>query len=584
MLGYTDFPMRTFLFSRRYELLAFLLLVISVVRIVLTYSNTAQGFDEPSHVSAAIEFLDKKTYTLDPMHPPLARIAIGLPLYLAGARYPAMPKDDPGSHNYNVVGNKIIYAGGRFERNLTLARVGVLPFFILGGLIVFLWVSRVAGKATALIALLLYTTTPSILAFSSIAYTDIVAASTQLAALFAFVLCLGAPTRRNTILLGVCLGFAFGAKFTSILFLPAAFFCMAIVWWFRRDRNSDLSLSRRSTSILIALGLAVVVLWACYGFSMRPVDEAVGITPSTMPSFQHFPPSLRGALQKLILSDPRLPAPELMHGLAEAWVLNQAKSESYLLGQVKLGGWWYFFLDALLVKLPLPLLVAFVIGLASLVKFRRGDELYPVAGLIGVLLVTTRVSYQAGTRHVLLCVLLITITAAFGLGRLLDREWLRPAAVFLLVLVLSWQVIESAKAQSDFIAYFNELAGPDPSKILVTGCDLDCGQDMYALARELRSRGINRFTVAAWTSADLESLGLPPYDVPQAGERPIGWIAVSARAFRTGAVLHEALPPHSLDWLESYKPVAKVGKTIDLYYVDPSSAATRSTKLHAEYQ
>jgi len=256
--------------------------------------------------------------------------------------------------------------------------------------------------------------------------------------------------------------------------------------------------------MLIALGLAVVVLWACYGFSMRPVDEAVGITPSTMPSFQHFPPSLRGGLQKLILADPRLPAPELMHGLAEAWVLNRAKTESYLFGQLRLGGWWYFFFDALLVKLPLPLLIAFVIGLISLVKFRRTDELYPVAGLVGVLLVTTGVSYQAGTRHVLVCVLLITVTAAVGLGRLLDSGWNRPITISLLVLLLSWQVIESARAQTDFIAYFNELAGPDPSRILVTGCDLDCGQDMYALTRELRSRGINRFTLAAWTSAELE--------------------------------------------------------------------------------
>jgi hypothetical protein len=182
------------------------------------------------------------------------------------------------------------------------------------------------------------------------------------------------------------------------------------------------------------------------------------------------------------------------------------------------------------------------------------------------------VNYQVGTRHVLLCALLIVITAAFGLGRLLDRESHRLIAVSVLVLLLSWQVIESARAQTNFIAYFNQLAGPDPSKILVTGCDLDCGQDMYALSRELRSRGVNRFTLAVWSSADLDSLGLPPYDVPSGGERPSGWIAVSARAFRTGAVLHETLPPRSFDWLENYRPVSKVGKTIDLYYIDPSLA------------
>jgi hypothetical protein len=86
--------MGTVLFARRFELLALLLIVISVVRIVLTYSSTAQAVGEPCHVSAAIEFLDKNTYTLDPMHPPVARIAIGLPLYLAGVSYPVMSKDE----------------------------------------------------------------------------------------------------------------------------------------------------------------------------------------------------------------------------------------------------------------------------------------------------------------------------------------------------------------------------------------------------------------------------------------------------------------------------------------------------------
>ena len=98
----------------------------------------------------------------------------------------------------------------------------------------------------------------------------------------------------------------------------------------------------------------------------------------------------------------------------------------------------------------------------------------------------------------------------------------------------------------------------------------DCGQDLYAWSRELRSRGINRFTLVVWSSANLDSLGLPSYDLPLRGERPSGWIAVSARAIRTGGVLHEPLPPRSLDRLESYKPVTKVGKTIDLYHVDPS--------------
>ena len=72
-------------------------------RIVLSYSHTAQAFDEPCHVAAGMEFLDRGTYILHAVHPTLARIAIALPLYLVGERYPVLPVEDPGSGNYNVV-------------------------------------------------------------------------------------------------------------------------------------------------------------------------------------------------------------------------------------------------------------------------------------------------------------------------------------------------------------------------------------------------------------------------------------------------------------------------------------------------
>ena len=71
------------------------LVLIAVTRILLTYKVTAQGFDEPCHVAAAIELLDRGTYTLDPVHPPLTRIAIGIPLYLVGESFPNWPASDP---------------------------------------------------------------------------------------------------------------------------------------------------------------------------------------------------------------------------------------------------------------------------------------------------------------------------------------------------------------------------------------------------------------------------------------------------------------------------------------------------------
>jgi len=73
-----------------------LLALVAVFRTIQTYALTAQAFDEPCHISAALEWLDRHTYKLDPVHPPLARVAIGLPLLVAGERYPSRPSDDPG--------------------------------------------------------------------------------------------------------------------------------------------------------------------------------------------------------------------------------------------------------------------------------------------------------------------------------------------------------------------------------------------------------------------------------------------------------------------------------------------------------
>jgi hypothetical protein len=47
---------------------------------------------------------------------------------------------------------------------------------------------------------------------------------------------------------------------------------------------------------------------------------------------------------------------------------------------------------------------------------------------------------------------------------------------------------------------------------------------------------------------------------------------------RTGDFLHEELPPESFDWIQRYKPVAEIGKTIELYYVEPNSASLPSAQ------
>jgi hypothetical protein len=60
-------------------------------------------------------------------------------------------------------------------------------------------------------------------------------------------------------------------------------------------------------------------------------------------------------------------------------------------------------------------------------------------------------------------------------------------------------------------------------------------------------------------TADLRREPLPPVYILPPHERVTGWVAVSQLA--------RTRNPTDYGWLDAYKPVERIGKTIDLYYI-----------------
>jgi hypothetical protein len=87
------------------------------------YSNT---WDEPEHLAAGVELLDRGKYEYDTEHPPLGRLLIALGPWLGGAHSFGTPPPD-GTQE----GVDILYDGGHYWRTLTLARLGTMPFLVL---------------------------------------------------------------------------------------------------------------------------------------------------------------------------------------------------------------------------------------------------------------------------------------------------------------------------------------------------------------------------------------------------------------------------------------------------------------------
>src|SRR5215813_3840677 len=56
--------------SRLAWVLVLVAVALAVARIVSTYPNVSETFDEPAHISSGMEWLDRGTYTYDLLHPP----------------------------------------------------------------------------------------------------------------------------------------------------------------------------------------------------------------------------------------------------------------------------------------------------------------------------------------------------------------------------------------------------------------------------------------------------------------------------------------------------------------------------------
>jgi hypothetical protein len=125
-------------------------------------------------------------------------------------------------------------------------------------------------------------------------------------------------------------------------------------------------------------------------------------------------------------------------------------------------------------------------------------------------------------------------------------------------------------AHPDYIAYFNELAGSQPEQVLVDS-DLDWGQDMNRLSAELRRRRIDYFHMACLYTGDDTRLGLPNWDGLEPYQPVKGWVAVSQTMLKNYGWMvaqQQGRPDLAFAWLDRYRPVAKVGKSILLYRID----------------
>lgn len=527
-------------------MLVLLILCILASCAALAYHTAVRSSltaDETKHIATAVYRLEKGRCCLGRDNSP--SLALNALLLLPG--------EHPGLHHL-VPRTGAWRAGRRFLREeldleaaILKARLPSIALLVGLGLIVFAWSRSLYGTAGGFISLFLVAFSPSLLAHGSLAAADIHAAFFMTLALWSYARFTDRPGWIGGLGAGACLGLALSAKYTGLILIPC-FGIAGLFGWSRSRSSVGRVLLAHAGSLAGIVLVAFLVVWLAYG----------GVVSSE--------PLSRG--------DPTIPLfADFVSGLQLVWAYSSIGWPAYLLEEYSDGGWWYYYPVAMLVKTPLPALIAVVASVVltpwiARVDWRREGCVALTASVLLAAAMTSKLNI--GIRHVLPIYPLLYICA----GRLALLR-LRPSwvATALLVVGGAWYLLGTLRAHPHHLAYYNEAAGgPGGGYRIVADSAIDWGQDLKELRSFMDRENVDAIRLAYFGGLSPGSYGiryqpLPSFDryvedpgySGSFGDREL--LVVSAYSLLG---IHPARR-QTYQWLRKREPVARPGYSLFAY-------------------
>ena len=370
--------------------------VVSLLAIhtgLLAYSAYVHSptLNEPGHLVAGLSHWKFGRFEVYRVNPPLVKMIAALPVMAAGYEEDwSSFYEGPGARPEMAMGEDFVAANG--ERSFFLfmiARWACIPFSWIGAITCYFWGRDLYGRPSGVMACAIWCFEPNILAHASLMTPDIGGTALGVAACYTFWKWLKNPTWAQAALTGVVLGLAELCKTTLILFYPLWPILWVIYRW--QDRASMIAHDwlREAGMLTLRMAIGLYILNLGYGFEgsgtrlkdfhfvsdlftgrekhaegPEPDDGQNSTTPQSEfrnpHSINRFANSWLGAL----------PVP-----LPKNYVLGidiQQKDfehygrPSYLRGEWRDHGWWYYYLYAAVIKVPVGLWLLGVLTLCSL--------------------------------------------------------------------------------------------------------------------------------------------------------------------------------------------------------------------------
>ena len=544
------------------KILAIVIISTAVFLAVTSVWNDSLIVDEIPHIGAGYSYLTKQELRLNPEHPPLAKDLAAIPLLFLKLKQTAFDTkfwqtDVNGQWDF---GRNLIYNSDNDADQIGhYAKLPLFLFFVLSAVLIFYWARKLYGNSGALIALTLFSFSPTVLAHARFVTTDLPALFGILLATYFFIRYLNHSSRKNFWLAGLAFGIALITKFSTFLLVPY-FLILDLIWGLigksaihplknsraksrgsRVGRMAGLPIVR---IILIFMVGVIIIVWPVYFFHTYhyPSARQKSDTIQLLQSYGNRP------LANTIIwaSDKPVIRPLAGYGLGLLLVNQRAVggNTTYFLGEVSRSGWRSYFPIVYFLKEPLAwwglVIIAIVSTIARksaihLLKNWASKVLTLSGGLAKVgrmansqlwlknhfsefaillwLLIYWAVSIKStlniGVRH-LLPVYPFTILLVSGQ---LSRVWEKIKKItsrikvfifsFLIFFLLAWYVAENINVYPFYLTYFNQVAGgPAGGHHLVVDSNLDWGQDLKRFSQWVKQNHLPKIELDYFGWAD----------------------------------------------------------------------------------
>jgi len=568
----------------------FAIVLLSIMFIVglASYKQDALTMDEQSHIGAGYSYLSQQDFRINPEHPPLIKDLSAIPLLFLDLNFPVEDAAwTEGINNQWIFGNKFIFnSGNNADQLIFWARLPMLLVLLSLGWFLFWWTKKEFGKEVSLITLFLFSFSPSFIAHGRLVTTDIGAVLGFVLSTYFWLKFLRNPSTKNVIYAGLIFGFSMLLKFSLALLVPF-FGIVTLVYVLIKKENLIQYLGK---SILIGLIGLIFVIWPVYQVHVTnyPAERQVIDTTSMLQ------PTMMNPLRELLISMANIPIIRSIGlyftGLLMATQRTAFGNTTYFLG--KMANWSYrsYFPVIYLLKIPVAFHILTLTTLLLLIsqKFKKDqatikekiESHFTEFSMLVFLLIYWSTSIlgnlNLGIRHLLpvfpFTYILVSLYLV-GFIEKIKKPTLKKASISFISLCLVWYAGSSLINYPYYISYFNEIVGTDNGYKYVVDSNYDWGQDFKRLVEWVDENNIDKIKIDYFGGADvnyyLEDKAVW-FDSSSGIQK--GFVAVSTTYLQSG--IGEPLPGFTsynagfYRWLEDYKPIARAGKSILIYYIE----------------